>query len=406
MIPTFSARRRAEEFASAVDDGATPRSDEATTLLELVSSLRDVEPVAPRAEFADDLRSRLMTEAQTVLKPETANLLLPARTPAKRERRLVAAAAAFVLVGGTTTVAAAAQGALPGETLYPIKRGLEQADAQLSTSPAGKGRDLLDQASRRLDEVSGLAGGDPVAAESRIPETLEAFSATAGEGAQLLFTSFQEDADPEAVVSVRTFTAHGIRTLEGLAGAVPADSQDELADAAMLLQELDQEASALCGSCAAELPAVEVPGIFLARAEADRALAQAAGQELTNDHPVVVPRDAVRRAQREADDAGPAPDGGAQAPVEQPAVPGPTLPPDALGSLLPDLGQKSADGGKADPGEPVKKLTEDLQKSLGGVVETLLPAPDGGSLLDSDDGSLLGGTGDSLLDSDGGSLLD
>ena len=52
-----------------------------------------------------------------------------------------------------------------------------------------------------------------------------------------------------------------------------------------------------CGSCAADLPLVEVPGIFLARAEADRALSRAAAGVLDNDHPVVVPKGAVSSRQ-------------------------------------------------------------------------------------------------------------
>ena len=40
-------------------------------------------------------------------------------------------------------MAAAAQSALPGEALYPVKRGIEKAEAGLSLGSAGRGRDLL-----------------------------------------------------------------------------------------------------------------------------------------------------------------------------------------------------------------------------------------------------------------------
>ena len=56
----------------------------------------------------------------------------PVRTRGKRERRLVAVASAAVLLGGTAGMATAAQNALPGEALYPIKRGIEKAEAGLS----------------------------------------------------------------------------------------------------------------------------------------------------------------------------------------------------------------------------------------------------------------------------------
>jgi hypothetical protein len=377
MTSLFQARRRAEEFAAAVDGDAESRAahgQELTTLLGLVATLRDQASVEPRAEFAGDLRSRLMVEAETALMPDTANLLLPVRPRGRRERRLVAAASAFVLIGGTTTMAAAAQSALPGDALYPIKRGIEQAEAGLSMSNAGKGRDLLSQASDRLLEVKGLVGASSVQHEPRVPETLEAFASSADEGAALLFESFRENGDPESIVSVRSFTAEGIATLESLAGTVPADAQDELAAAALLLRDIDSEATALCGSCAAELPLVEVPDIFLARAEVDRALALTANLELGNDHPVVVPKGSSDKAADEPAAPGPTPLA-SPTPSEPPSttLPSPTLEPGAWPTLLPGVDGDTSTGEKSDTQNSTEKLAQDLT----GAVETLLPDPDG-----------------------------
>ncbi|HEU4511561.1 MAG TPA: DUF5667 domain-containing protein [Nocardioidaceae bacterium] len=375
MTSLFQARRRAEEFAAAVDGGAESRrdgSEEITTLLGLVSTLREQAPVEPRAEFASDLRSRLMLEAETALRPETANLLLPQRERGRRERRLVAAASAFVLVGGTATMAAAAQSSLPGDALYPIKRGIEQAEAGLNMSTAGKGKDLLSQASDRLVEVEGLVGTESARSAPRVPETLADFSGSADEGATLLFDAFRESADPEAIVAVRTFTTEGIATLEALADEVPDDAQDELAAAAMLLQEIDSEATALCGGCAADLPVVEVPDIFLARAEVTKALSRAAGADLDNNHPVVVPKGAVPAAP-EAAEPSPADDPTdttGEAPTPTP-LPSPEWEePEGWPTLLPGL----EDGTTTKNDEP--SATESLADGLSGVVETLLPDTD------------------------------
>jgi hypothetical protein len=379
MTSLFQARRRAEEFAAAVDgeaESSATRSEEITTLLRLVTTLRDHDPAQPRAEFTADLRSRLMLEAETALQPETANLALPVRQRGRRERRLVAAATAFVLVGGTTTMAAAAQGALPGEALYPIKLGIEKAEAGLSLSTAGKGMSLLDQASDRLVEVEGLLGSDEAHSRPRVPETLASFSSSAREGSTLLFEAFRESGDPETIVSVRTFTAEGIETLEGLAPTVPAEAQGELTAAALLLHEIDREATALCGTCAAQLPLVEVPGIFLARAEVDRALALASTRELANSHPVVVRRDFLPAA--ESDPAAPAPtvSAGPTAPAgpTPTPLPSPTWQPGTLTSLLPGLGGGTSTGSSEDQtGSTLEKTVKDSDKSLTGVVETLLP---------------------------------
>ena len=385
MTSLFQARRSAEEFAAAVDGAAeirAPHSPELTSLLQLVTTMRDQQPVAPRPEFASDLRSRLMLEAETALKPETANLVLPTRQRGRRERRLVAAASAFVLIGGTTTMAAAAQGSLPGDALYPVKRGIERAEAGLSTSNAGKGKDLLHQANDRLTEVRGLVEADTVQGEPRVPATLAAFSDSANHGSRLMFESFRESGDPQSIVDVRSFTTHGITQLEALADTVPADAQDELAAAAILLHDIDREAASLCGTCAADLPTVEVPGIFLAHAEADRALALAATSKLQNSHPVVVHKDTFTSAGEGVAPSAGLPSEGPSAPAEEPetpgAIPSPNLSPSDWPSLLPGLdggsGTKSTDNNTDSGG------AGDLDSGLTNAVKTLLP--DTGGLLD------------------------
>jgi hypothetical protein len=325
-----------------------------------------------------------MLDAQTALSPQAANLRLPARERGRRERRLVAAASAFVLVGGTTTMAAASQSALPGEALYPVKRGIERVEAGLNTSTAGKGHDLLAQARDRLVEVERLveSGGEP--SRSQVPDTLTTFSATAAEGSTLMFEAFGESYDRGLVVEVRTFTRDGVATIEELAASVPAEARDELAAAAVLLAEIDREAAELCDTCAPGLPALEVPGVLLTRAEVDRALQLAAAQVLANDHPVEVSDEMLALTRQAAEQvplptdapaAGTGSDTGVQAP-DAPAnpLPAPTLEPDEWPSLLPGLGgATTSDTGTSDPTE---KVREDLEETLDGVT-TLLPGTDG-----------------------------
>ena len=86
--------------------------------------------VAPRPEFATELRQRLMSEAATSLQKDNI-LALPVRKKSSRDRRIALVASSLVLVGGTAGMAAAAQNALPGEALYPIKRGLEKVQTEL-----------------------------------------------------------------------------------------------------------------------------------------------------------------------------------------------------------------------------------------------------------------------------------
>ncbi|GAB2735669.1 DUF5667 domain-containing protein [Nocardioides pakistanensis] len=389
MTSLFQARRSAEEFAAAVDGGDSPSrrslTPETESLLAVVGALRSHEPATPRAEFSADLRERLMAEAETVLRPESSNLLLPARERGRRERRLVAAASAFVLIGGTTTMAAAAQSSLPGDALYPIKRGIERAEAQLNVSPAGKGKDLLSQASDRLVEVEGLLVADTAQAEPRVPETLAEFTASAVEGADLMFDSYRETGDPEAIVAVRGFARDGIDTLQQLAGDVPASAQGDLAAAAITLHDIDLEATELCSTCAADAPVVEVPDILLARAEVDRALALASERTLDNNHPVVVSKGLTgpRSAPTASAEGRPSsqPSATASPDAAPTGMPTPSWEPETWPTLLPGLEGGGTTSKQDDPKGPVEQLTEDLTDSLNGVVETLLPDLDGDGLL-------------------------
>ena len=100
MTALFSARRRADELASALDNPHRDVDAELRELVGVVGALRrtvDDDPFAtPRADFAADLRARLMAEAVDVLEPG-ASLVLPSRPTGRRERRLVSAAAPAAL---------------------------------------------------------------------------------------------------------------------------------------------------------------------------------------------------------------------------------------------------------------------------------------------------------------------
>src|SRR3954471_8360173 len=142
MSPAFPTRRRAEQLDALLDGTATKApTGELATLLAVVERVRAVPEVAPRAEFAASLRERLMAEAPAALATaardnardqETTARLTVRRTPSarSRERRIGVAVAAFSIVGATAASAVASQGALPGDTLYPVKRLIE--DTQTS----------------------------------------------------------------------------------------------------------------------------------------------------------------------------------------------------------------------------------------------------------------------------------
>ncbi|QNN51250.1 DUF5667 domain-containing protein [Nocardioides mesophilus] len=396
MTSLFSTRRRAEEFARAVDGvvlrPAVEPDPGLQPLLAVATALRSQAPAAPRADLVADLRARLLLEADEVLVPGAA-LVLPVRQR-PRERRLAAAASVVIVLGSTAGVAVAAQSALPGDALYPVKRGIEQAQAGLSTSPAGKGRDLLSAAGDRLDEVEGLLAQDDPTSAPQIPGVLEDFTAQAGEGADLLLGSYAETRDPASVAAVRTFAADGITMLEQLSETAPPEAQDELAAAALALGDIDARAVQACSGCA-DLPELQVPPMFRAAADVDRTLARLSPTDLAgldNSHPVVVQRGHTGTTEPDAPATGAA--GGTDAATApQGSTAGSGGDTSSGGALSGDTDVSKAGD---DPVTKVKKTVEDtvddtvdgvggvvgdVTSGLGDATATLLPDPGTGDLL-------------------------
>ncbi len=312
MTTVLRSRQRAEEFAALVDGAVSPlrevkpghdRHDmEVDRLVGIVTVIRREaaeNPLAnPSESFSSALRERLMTEAEVVLSPRKAVLTLPPRTRGKRERRLVAVASAAVVFAGTAGMAAAAQNSLPGEALYPIKRGIESAQVGLATSPSSRGHHLLDQAGDRLVEVQGLVAAGQTTGGPRIPGTLDEFSSQARQGADLLLNSYADTKDPKTVATVRAFAARDLTILQGLAQTAPPEAQQSLQQAATALAAIDSRATEACPTCSG-LPTLRVPKAFLVNTDVDRALKAIDSAHLNNDHPVVASRDAIKQADKQ-----------------------------------------------------------------------------------------------------------
>ncbi|WP_310961424.1 DUF5667 domain-containing protein [Nocardioides terrisoli] len=267
MSPQFAARRAAEEFASVID-GPT-RSDVADRYADLVGTvmlLREHPQPLPRPEFVTDLRERLMDAAD--LLPAQPTRLRPSaparRRPAGwRQRHLGAAAAALVLVGGTAGMAAAAQSALPGQALYPVKRGIEQVEVQMSGNDAARGRQLLVQAGTRLEEVRSLVAepSEAHATPQLVDQTLAAFTASADQGSDLLFRSYQSGGENDDIAAVRDFTAGHMSALRQLAAHAPSQSSPAFRRAGSAVADIDQQARTLCGACSDRAP-VSLPRVL------------------------------------------------------------------------------------------------------------------------------------------------
>ncbi len=405
MTPLFPAQRAAEEFEKALGGTATEAvSDRYGALLETVEVLRAQPEVLPRVEFVDELRGRLMTAAETelVAAPNVVRLA-PARTSRTR-RRLGTAAASLVIVGGTAGMAAAASGALPGEPLYPIKRGVEQAGAAVRMSEAAEGEALLRQAATRLDEVRSLqAQGSPD--PDLLASTVDSFRTAADEGSQKLFTAFQTENNAQDITTVRDFTSRQMAEVAALSASTPSATTDDLLlDAADTLADIDQQALVLCATCG-PATAVAPPAALSAGAGApsvDNLLARPVAQAQLDIEALEAARDAALKAGASAAEAtastipqnqgltgaaGGATSGSSAA--DRPPVSStitedgglvPSLP--SGGAAVKDLVSgvtgtvKDATGKVVTPGSPVDETLKDLTDTLDKTTEGLLQEED------------------------------
>jgi hypothetical protein len=362
--------RRSQQFHDLVEGTSTSGDTAAYAgLLDVVGALRAVPAPEPDPAFVALLRERLVLEAETVLAAAAAERAetgdrLRLRTPAprtrRRRRRLAAAVSGVVLVGGTATVAVASQSALPGDALYPVKRGIENAHAQLTFDRAARGRVLLDSASTRLDEVAALSREQ--ASADQVGSTLDAFTQEAVAGSDLLVTDYQATGDRSSMATVRTFTATSMARLQALQGQVPPGALDQLLQAAQALDQVQQVATSACPDCPG--PSVtSVPAVLTASARA-----------ATDSWLVAAPAPGTSGAPRHGSPGG----------VKLPHVSG-TLPPASV-----------TDPGQTTVGQVVGPTAQDVQHTVQHLTDGLTAdqPSDLGSTVTDTAGNLLDAVGD------------
>ncbi|GAB2554413.1 hypothetical protein GCM10027269_04140 [Kribbella endophytica] len=271
MSDLTRARARADAFAHAVDHGprhSSRLSDDPELLeaVELAGRLRTAGAVAPRPEFSAELRHRLLEQAAaraattpTVVhsSPDSEEDLppreddeasvIPIRHRPGRRIRLVASTAALVLLGGGIGSAAAAQQAMPGDTLYGMKRSIENVSTNVSVGDDSRGRRDLEHAMTRLSEVDALVsnGGSTASIDS----TLGLFSDQARKGVSRLVASYQQDDDPSSITAITTFITSARQALGELAPKLPPESLKSAVEAVAAIDELTRHTSLACPKC-------------------------------------------------------------------------------------------------------------------------------------------------------------
>ncbi|WP_104105667.1 DUF5667 domain-containing protein [Nocardioides sp. 616] len=268
MRAVFRAGRAAERFQSVVESGhaqgsaQTPAQTESSgshadqdRLLAVVGQLRAVELPDPRAHFVTSLRERLMAEADTVLlpaptAPQRPTLTVVTRPRTTRDRRVAAILTVAAALSATGSLALSAQAALPGDSLYPVKRVMESAQAGLVLGEQDKGELLLAKAELRLNEVEDLLVRDSWESRQATASALQSFSDQSDEAGTLLLENYADTQREGSVVALLEFTGRSMARLEALSELVPGEAADELATAADQLLRIDALARQACPGCA------------------------------------------------------------------------------------------------------------------------------------------------------------
>jgi hypothetical protein len=155
-----------------------------------------------------------------------------------------------VAAGALGGVAAASTNALPGDTLYGLKRGMEDLKLDMAGGDASRGKVYLDMASTRMQEARRLMdrgrGGqldDESVAEVR--KALSGMHQEAAEGHRLLSQAYKEDGSLQPIETLNSFAESHRQGWSDLRGKLPAQLTDVSEQVSSVFAAIDQEVAPL-----------------------------------------------------------------------------------------------------------------------------------------------------------------
>lgn len=262
MTANVLEHRRAKAFAEALEAHRTGQPANRAVLgqlLDTAEALTATAAPAMDAEVRTVQRARLLAAFE-----QQAAGGLPAVPHQRRHRAerigqrrrwgrrfAITGLVAGVTVGSFAGVAAASSGALPGDPLYGMKRGLEGLRLDLAGSDAERGALLLDQASTRLAEARSLVGrgGGPgglsPSTVERLNTALRDMHAEAAKGSDLLRAVYQANGSLAPMRRLADFTEAQDGHWSTLQPKLPAQLTPVAGQVDQLFGDLNQEVAPL-----------------------------------------------------------------------------------------------------------------------------------------------------------------
>ncbi len=178
-------------------------------------------PPQKPARLPASLEARLRAVAARQRNRPQAFRVLPALRPSAVLAALLIVA---LLLGATTAAARAAQRALPRDTLYPVKRGLEEVQLLLSRTQADDAALLEAFALRRLEEIEALAAAGR---EEDLAAGLAEYEANVSRLLQVVGEVPAEDG-PGSLTHIEQSLSHHLEVLERVRDQAPEEAQQGL----------------------------------------------------------------------------------------------------------------------------------------------------------------------------------
>ncbi|WP_330297913.1 DUF5667 domain-containing protein [Streptomyces sp. NBC_00503] len=155
-----------------------------------------------------------------------------------------------VAAGAFSGVAAASTDALPGDHLYPVKRGMEDIRLGMAADDSDRGELYLDQASNRLSEARRLMERGrlgPLDHESlgEIRRALAGMKHDASEGHRLLQAAYERDGSLGPIQTLSSFSRSHRDAWDKLRGNLPMQLTDVGGEVESVFQAIDEDVAPL-----------------------------------------------------------------------------------------------------------------------------------------------------------------
>ncbi|MFE9700178.1 DUF5667 domain-containing protein [Streptomyces sp. NPDC006270] len=279
MIANVSAHRRANAFAQALEE-QTPQgaaavqpaepADQADRgpLLALANGLGELPKPQLDPEVKTVQRAQLVAAMETmfaeggastgptvpVQRGKGAHRASPLRKLRPRSRWAKGLTAGGLTVGVAAGafggVAAASSDALPGDSLYGLKRGMEDISLGMTKGDADRGEVYLDQASTRLSEARrlmerGRAGDLDHESLGAVRRALNGMSHDASEGHRLLHSAYQRDGAIGPIQTLDSFSRSHRDAWSSLRDRLPVQLTDVRDEVSSVFDAIEEEVAPL-----------------------------------------------------------------------------------------------------------------------------------------------------------------